>query len=808
MVNSILQMDYKAIVSCANLVYKNPVKNPIEGQPIGNGTMGTMVWTTASTVEFQINRVDVFAVNKNHDGQFMSSPADYCGGCAHITVDVGGSPFTEGEAFSQCLDLYEAEDIIDGESVSVRCFISAIKDLMVVEVDDRRDCPEPLRVTVSMWRQPRVETGGHIACYEFDCTEGTTLVVQTFKEKEYYCTSLVTASIMDGRELLQKVNDKSYVIISPPKEGKRMVLISSAASWDSKADIKVEGIKLINCSRKQTYDMLRAEHAKWWEKFWSRTFVHLTSCDGEADFMERVRNMHLYYMACTSRGLLPPKWNGSIFGVDGDLRNWGTQFWIFTTETLYFPLYAADAIDLTDPFFKMYLSQLHDVKEAAIQRWGVKGIFYPETTSFDGPVLLPEDVACEYQDVILGRKETTEFTDRARRFGKFESHLHVISSNTLPIIATGRYTYISHIVSSGAEIALQAWWRYRYTGDKDWLRKNVYPLLQGTAEFYYNWSKKGEDNIYYIEGTNAHEDFWGVKNSIVDLAAIRGIVPLAIRAAEILEIDEDLRVKWQEFVDNLVPYPMGYEPESKALEGGVLSDDAWSAGHLGDVNGSHNLGDVWLFPIFPFEDWTLETCDPLMDAIAQKTMDLAARLKSILNGDSCNGAIRSPIAASRAGRGEQLPDILKSYYKAFEPLENRMSLFEGPKAPSIEILGLISTALQEGLLQSVSSRPGKPEVINVFPAWPNRWDASYRLLARGGFMVTTSIKKGKIEFIEIESRNGEECQIRNPWKKSCLLIDDDGKSQKMDGDILCFSSEKFRSYVLTPMEKMGESRGH
>jgi len=74
----------------------------------------------------------------------------------------------------------------------------------------------------------------------------------------------------------------------------------------------------------------------------------------------------------------------------------------------YWPLHASDAVDLTDPFFDMYLRQLPDCERAAKQRWGVEGgAYYPETTPFDGPVILPEDVAQEFQDVYLGRKKNT-----------------------------------------------------------------------------------------------------------------------------------------------------------------------------------------------------------------------------------------------------------------------------------------------------------------------------------------------------------------------------------------------------------------
>ena len=98
----------RQLVSQADFVYATPVPRPVEGQPIGNGRMGTLVWTSPGAVHFQINRNDVFAVNRNHaGGQF--GPTDICGGCAGVAVDVGGSPFAAGPAFRQRLSLYDAE---------------------------------------------------------------------------------------------------------------------------------------------------------------------------------------------------------------------------------------------------------------------------------------------------------------------------------------------------------------------------------------------------------------------------------------------------------------------------------------------------------------------------------------------------------------------------------------------------------------------------------------------------------------------------------------------------------------------------
>ena len=170
-------------------------------------------------------------------------------------------------------------------------------------------------------------------------------------------------------------------------------------------------------------------------------------------------------------------------------------------------------------------------------------------------------------------------------------------------------------------------------------------------------------------------------------------------------------------------------------------------------------------------------------------------------------AIRTPIACARAGRGDELPRVLRSYYAAFAPLVNGWSLFEGTaQAHSIEHLGCISTALQEGLMQSVSARPGKPEVISVFPAWPAGWEASFRLLARGGFLVTASTQSGEAEFVEIESRLGEPCRLRNPWGKPCLVSEVDGDAHELDGDVLGFDTEQGKRYRAWPTDRPEPSR--
>src|SRR5882724_8333342 len=59
--STLITVDESNLVSRADITYDQPVTRSEEGLPVGNGRMGSLVWTTPSALKFQINRVDVFA---------------------------------------------------------------------------------------------------------------------------------------------------------------------------------------------------------------------------------------------------------------------------------------------------------------------------------------------------------------------------------------------------------------------------------------------------------------------------------------------------------------------------------------------------------------------------------------------------------------------------------------------------------------------------------------------------------------------------------------------------------------------------
>src|SRR5215469_13282957 len=91
----LMRVDYQKLVSRADLTYDKPVPRSEEGIPIGNGRMGTLVWTTPTQLRFQINRVDVYGSNCASNS-FFERHTDYCGGCAFVDIDFHPvAPFPE-----------------------------------------------------------------------------------------------------------------------------------------------------------------------------------------------------------------------------------------------------------------------------------------------------------------------------------------------------------------------------------------------------------------------------------------------------------------------------------------------------------------------------------------------------------------------------------------------------------------------------------------------------------------------------------------------------------------------------------------
>jgi hypothetical protein len=808
-------MSIEEIVSRADLFIEGTVKRSEGGIPIGNGNMGTLVWTSPSAIKMQINRNDVFA-NDSYSNSFNERHLDYSYACAFVDIDF--ADFTE-DIFTgktrQHLHLYTAEGAIEGEGAGSSFFACTNRDAFVFSCFDKRRETEGINIRIKMLRPAEVKTKNHLAVSRFIIKEDAVILKQEFTEGNYYCASAVAVSV-SGRKFRIRQNNESgglhpgipnrrpivlgmdseneTRICLEPGKGEFDVYISSAAAFDRSGagaeseDVAEKALELLRQTRMTGKSSLKADSDTFWKNFWEKSFIELSG-DAEAELVEQHYQYYMYILACCSQNSkYPPNYGGMLFSTRGDLRHWGAMQWWNNLQLYYNAVMASGHYELVMPFFSQWNTCFERFAIAARQQWGASGIFIPETVGFDGPEVLPETIAAELRDLMLYRKKwkdhSEEFWQFAMRkrphecrwnFRGMEKWEDGILKNETK--GTESFGSVTHMLGSQAGIAYLYWDYYCFSGDRNYLETYGYPIIKGVAEFFRTFPNliKGDDGLYHIYYTNHSEGYYGSTDSMESVTAMYGILPIAIRAAGILGIDADLCAKWGEVLEHLTPLPSFDRGEGSIWSGAAkeLFPDP-----------SHHQRPVPL-PCRMFNLCTLETeqKNPEIFAAGKRTVDWGLARNTTTSGAYVYEMSSMGQVLANMGRAQEMAEVIVGqincinaakeycYYEdngSAPVFENRLTAREGINAMSGQRLGNAAAALQLALLQSGGGTPAGDPVIRLFPALPKRWDARFKLYARGGFIVETSCKGGVPGKAVFTSILGQKLVVHNVWGK-CLI---------------------------------------
>jgi len=356
---NLTDVDFAKLIGRADLNYDKPVPRSEEGIPIGNGRMGSLVWTTPSQLRFQINRADVYA-NNSATNSFFERHNDYCGGCAYLDIDFSGEPFPES-GFRQHLSVYDGTLTI-GRDIQVLAWPA--RDVMAVQTGGAGSVTATLRMlrcetkyfgaqleTFVRDHVNTVQNRNHTAASRLIVRDGAIALTQEFREGTFCCKSAVAVALA-GTSTKARVRNETDVEISG--SGPAVILISSAATFDANEDVLALAMAELSAAQQKGFAAIARESREWWHDFWTKHYVHLHSDDGTADFVEQNYNYFLYVMAASSRGKFPPKFNGMIWNTGGDLRTWGAQHWFANLSCYFEALPATGRWELMDPMYSMY----------------------------------------------------------------------------------------------------------------------------------------------------------------------------------------------------------------------------------------------------------------------------------------------------------------------------------------------------------------------------------------------------------------------------------------------------------------------
>ena len=395
-------------------------------------------------------------------------------------------------------------------------------------------------------------------------------------------------------------------------------------------------------------------------------------------------------IAAGAYGNYPFHFINGVERATADNTKWSNGYWYWNQRDVYNSFLASNHPDMLNVFNNLYSRNFNALKAFTMSRFGIDGLWVPETMGWDGN-------------------------------------------------ANGNSQYTNDIFSTGTEAARNMYAQFTYTGDMTYLMNTAYPFMREIAKFYVKkFTKDAGSGKYVMTSSNSHETYWGVRNAITDLAAVRSMFPAVISASQTLGLDADLRAQWQDLLSNLVAYP---------------TDGKNYLPYEGTGAASHNGENVAAEIIWPYDVTGIDSPDY---AMAVSTW----RARPNPYG---NVWANDAIQAARLGLGDDANMGMKTMLQRYQNYPNGMT---NNTNGVFEYLGVHLSVMNESLLQSYNDK------LRVFPALPN--DASlvtrFTLGARGGFLVTSEREGGDVKYVGLKSNLGNMATVVNPWGTAAVQV--------------------------------------
>ena len=315
---------------------------------------------------------------------------------------------------------------------------------------------------------------------------------------------------------------------------------------------------------------------------------------------------------------------------------------------------------------------------------------------------------------------------------------------------------------------------WKYSADKEFLTDRAYPFVHDEALFLEQITLLDSNGIRKLPISSSPEIFdnslnaWFRTMTNYDLALIQFAFRAAEEMAGALGKDEEA-THWKELYGQLPDYDLDAD--------GALT---FAKGFPYNASHRHFSHAMAIHPLGLLDYSQGEKARKIIDATLQKLKD---------NGpDWWCGYSYSWFAnmSARAMKGEDARDALRTFAECFcltngfhangDQSQSGKSKFTY-RPFTLEGNFAFAAALQEMLLQSHTGK------IHIFPALPNDWkDLSFeKLRAEGAFIVSASLRGGKLAHAEIMAEQGGTLQVINSFGPEYQLKIGDKYLQDTEG---------------------------
>lgn len=315
--------------------------------------------------------------------------------------------------------------------------------------------------------------------------------------------------------------------------------------------------------------------------------------------------------------------------------------------------------------------------------------------------------------------------------------------------APGWDFYWGWSTAAAAWLMQNIWEHYEFTGDKEYLRERIYPIMRESVRFYTQWLIYDEKQNRLVSSPTYSPEHGPVTvGNTYEQSLIEQLFIDFLKASEALGEDGELCDTVRGMLPKLKPYHV-----SKT---GLLKE--WFEEDEPEFDRSavekHHRHISHLLGLYPGKQINASRPELMSAAIAT----LGDR------GDESTGWARAFKINlwARTGDGSRAYRLLRGLLESCV-YENLWAFH-----PPFQIDGNLGTAagIAEMLIQSHEG------VIKLLPALPPEWtDGSFTgLCARGGFTVSAEWENGCVTAAEVYSANGGECKISFPEKSGVTML--------------------------------------
>jgi alpha-L-fucosidase 2 len=688
----VMAVDYAGYLSKHNIVFNKPITDSVSGMLMGNGRVGAMVWNS-NGITMQVTGVDA------------SQQTSFSQGWVNLTT----SPKMDSNytTFQQTLSLYDGFITTRYDTNrTVTIMGSPNSEVLGIHVQDSRAGLKSVTFQIKMWDPntqmtssgswnsmmsdvPDINTWKTVSSYADPTVAGINRG-QTDANKFGY----TLAATIDGASFTTQQVDARTVRFTISPSPSYTIWIACASRINAPGNNSVtQASTLLTAIKTAGYASTLAAFKSWWHAYWAKSFVQYSNSAGDADYMENMYYDCSYLVASGAFGNYPLQFTNGIYKHNADLGIiWSGGYWYWDNRNVYNFALGSNHPEVIDGFYRLFFRNLATLKSFTMSRFNIDGAWTPETMGWDG-----------------NARWTTSSS------------------------------YVDRTYSTSAEVATNMYMRFAYTGDTAFLRDTAYPFMKETVKFYAaKLSYDAAAKQYYMANSNVHETYWGVKNAITDLAAVRSLFPQAIQCAKALNLDPTLQTRWQNILDSLAPF------KTESYNGGLRY-----LPHDPPAVASSNFENVACEILWPYS----------VTGIGYPDYQTALNTFNSRPFPYKNPIMPCAIASAWLGL-ESTFNGIKTLLAMSQSRPNGVGgLGSSGGAQSFDYAGLHQLYINESLLQCYN------DTIRVFPALPS--DASFvskfTLLAKGAFLVSSEKEGGEIKYIGIKSMMGNTASCVNPW---------------------------------------------